>query len=628
MKNHKKHLLAGSVVVILSACNSLESNLSSTSPLGVSVNPNPAPLPTIGPLPLPLPLPLPTGPGPTQKTDLDAFSIPAPGVPVPETTPDPLCIDGKEYKFVLGDDFSQQTQAQFSRYTTQWEINQYEYNGAHTNWLWSDQYSGIGRRNDFGFGDTYMVHIDDSNRYNSYPAPWVNDISPRPGAQIIGSPPNSYLDIRAVYVPAAHQGEASLNGAHWLSGGLQGSKFTFGYTESTVIMPDNDGSWPSDWMLQVPGGGGWDGTGTSPTNYFEIDTFEKFGNTLGIDGIQMTSNSGRPDALVARPQTPGSTTSWHTYGQLWVGPQNGKPSYIVFYVDRKPTSTFLTPAGIGDVNFMTNLQMGVPGSFVGTPDPSRVADLKLKNYFTWQTAGQPCGAVSSANPIPMPPPPPPPQPAPAVAANIVPQLQPFNGPNLNNTFRLNLPQMPVNGSLLVAGGISASTSCPTGFVTTGFADTILCTAIVGQNGVVAAQFYNAGGAGMDRSFILNINNVKSYTVGTNIGTSWHGEANPQITKSQSVSAANGLVLAIGYALTDSPRYTTSANYTSNIAFNTLFATPASSSYGRTLTVLEGKDDPFTAPGSTPSFSGSYTWTGTPSGSSNNLLPEIFTVVVQ
>ena len=83
-------------------------------------------------------------------------------------------------------------------------------------------------------------------------------------------------------------------------------------------MTPEDGAWPALWDLQVPGGGGWDGTGTSvPGNYYEIDTFEKFGNTLGLNGIQMTDNSGRDNSAVGkpmfvRPQTPGATTSFHT----------------------------------------------------------------------------------------------------------------------------------------------------------------------------------------------------------------------------------------------------------------------------------------------------------------------------
>ena len=85
-------------------------------------------------------------------------------MPLSETTPAPLCILGNEYAVAEGEDFSQATQAQFASYTTQWEINQY---GSTSNWNWSDQFSGIGRRNDYGFGDTYMVHIDDANPANS-----------------------------------------------------------------------------------------------------------------------------------------------------------------------------------------------------------------------------------------------------------------------------------------------------------------------------------------------------------------------------------------------------------------------------------------------------------------------------
>ena len=631
MKNVKRiALLAWWVVVAGAACTKAGTTPTDAGTTSTDAGTTPTDAGAIGPGPTPT-MVCPVGDagyGPTAKTDVDATSIPAPLSPIPEIAPDPLCVDGQEYQFLQGDDFAQETPAQLTRYTTSWEINQYEYNGATTNWLWSDQYSGIGRRNDFGAGDTYMVHIDDSNRLNSYPAPWVNDVCPRPGVQIVGTPPNSYLLIRAVSVPAEHMDDPALNGAHWLTGALQGNKFTFGYTESTVTMPDNDGAWPACWSLQVPGGGGFDGTGTGPTNYWELDTFEKFGNLLGSDTVQQTCNSGRSDSVqVARPTTPGSTTTWHTYGQLWVAPKDGNPAFIVFYVDRKPTSTLLSPTGVGDMNANVNLQMGLPGSFVGTPDPTKVAELKLKNYFTWQASGRSCSATAQAHPIPLPPPPPPPMTPPAVAGNIVPQLQPYPPPVLTNTSLLQLPNTPAAGSLVVAGGISADATCPTGFTSTSYADALLCTGIVGQNGIVASNRYNVGGAGLDRSFIFNVTQVTSVTINPSTGTGWQSDPKPQLTRTQTVTSPNGLFLAFGYALTDSPRYTTSANYSANISFNTLLSTPADASYGRTLSVMEGSVDPSTAPGSAPSFTGSYGWAGTPSSVGNDLLPEIFTVMV-
>ena len=588
----------------------------SSSPSGAAPPPSGLAIPAMTPIPA----------GAPADT---AFTIPAPSQVIPESTPAPLCIAGTQYGFAVGDDFTQETQAQFQRYTTQWEINQYQYGGAKTNWVWSDQYSGIGRRNDFGAGDTYMVHIDDANPSRSFPGPWVNSVQPRPGAQIIGTPPNAYLDIRAVAIPAQYLSDPNNNGAHWLSGGLQSNKFTFGYTEATVQMTANDGAWPALWDLQVPGGGGYDGTGTSPSNYWEIDTFEKFGNTLGLDGIQMTTDSGRATAQFVRPQTPGSTTSYHSYGQLWVPPLLGNPAYIVFYVDRKPVSYYLAPTGVGNMNMNVNLQMGTPGSFVGTPDKTQIADMKLKNYFTWQPTGASCGGTVQ-NTIPTPAPSAPPVAAPPVASNVVPKLVPYSSPLeiLTNTQTFSLPSMPANGDLLIAQGISGFAVCPGGFTTTGAGDGYLCTGIVGQNGLAAATRYLIGGAGFDIGALVDIHNVTSYTINPDTSTGWHSEANPVLTKSQAVPGPNRLALAFGYAITDQPRYLTSVNYTSNLPFNTLYHSEGTTSFGRGMAMLETKVDPYGAAGNAVSFTGSYAWAGAPSTNGNSLFPAIITVLVR
>ena len=591
------------------------------APIGGTVSPPPPPGGAVSPTITPIPAGAPAD---------SAFTIPAPSQSIPERAPGPLCIAGGQYAYVLGDDFTQETQDQFARYTTSWEINQYEYNGARTNWVWSDQYSGIGRRNDFGAGDTYMVHVDDANPSRSYPASWVNSIQPRPGSQIVGTPPNAYLDIRAVAVPSQYVNDGNLNGAHWLTGGLQSSKFTFGYTEATVQMPANDGAWPSIWQLQVPGGGGYDGTGTSPTNYWEIDTFEKFGNTLGIDGIQQTTDSGRSTAQYVRPQTPGSTTSFHTYGQLWVPPLLGKPAYIVFYVDRKPTSYYLAPTGVGNMNMNLNLQMGTPGSFVGTPDKSQVADLKVKNYFTWQPTGNSCDGTAAANTVPTPAPSAPPVAAPPVASNIVPHLEPYTSPVVieSTTQTATLAAAPPAGALVIIQGVSGFGACPSGFVTTNFADAYLCTGFVGQNGIASATKYALGGAGFDRSAAVYITGATTYTINPDIGTQWHFESPITFTKTQPVPGANELALAFGYNLSDAPRYASSVAYASNLPFNTIYQSNGTPAYGRGIALLETTADPSTANGSTISYTGTYAWTGPPASNNNDLLPAIFTVLVR
>ena len=586
--------------------------------------------PTIAPTiaPTVAPTPIATATATTlAKTDVNAFSILAPSVPLPETTPAPLCIAGTTYAYTAGDDFTQETQAQFARYTTQWEINQYRYSGATTNWVWSDQYSGIGRRNDFGAGDTYMVHIDDANPSNSYPGPWVNSISPRPGNQILGTPPNAYLDIRAVAIPAQYVSDPNNNGAHWLTGGLQGNGFTFGYTEASVEMPaPQSGVWPALWTLQVPGGGGYDGTGTSPTNYIETDIFERFGTTLGPDTIQMTANSGRSTALAVRPTIPGSSTAYHTYGSLWVPAILTAPAYIVFYIDRNPVSYYLVPAPIGNVNPNVNLQMGSQtGSFVGPADLTTVADMKLKNYFTWQATGASCDLTTAANPVPAPTPTPSPIPAPPVAANIVPQLAPFKSPlvNVGNTQTVSLATAPPIGSLVLIQGISSTAFCPTGFVTTNAGDGYLCTGIVGQNGIVSSARYAIGGAGFDLSAAVYVTNVTSYAINPDTSTGWHSESPALLTKSQA-APLNALMLAFGYDIMDAPRYPTAVSYTSDHVFNTIYANPGDQTRNRGMAMLETSVDPSPM----VSFTGSYAWAGSAALNGNNIFPAVITVVVK
>ena len=594
--------------------------------------PSPTPSGMASPTPIPS-APTPAGAEPTMTPipagvpPDNAFTIAAPTQPVAESTPAPLCIAGGQYAFSHGDDFQQESQSQFSRYTTQWEINQYFYNGAKSNWKWSDQYSGIGRRNDFGFGDTYMVHIDDANPSRSYPASWANSVQPRPGAQILGTAPNAYLDIRAVYVPAAHQGDPLLNGAHWLTGGIQeGPQRAFGYTEATVMMPSNDGAWPSVWQLATGGSNFYDGSGVA--GYEEIDTFEKFGNSQGPSVIQMTANSGRPDAEAVRPIIPDLTTAYHKYGELWVPPLLGKPAYIVFYIDRIPVSYYLTE-GIGTVNYMVNLQMGLPGSFVGAPDTTKVADLKLQNYFTWQAAGAPCDGNAQANPIPTPAATASPNPAPSVGGGIGPKLLSFNAPTLVNSSTVRLPAVPAIGSLLIAQGISNFASCPTGFTTTSWAVAYVCTGIVGQNGLAAQTSYQVGGAGFDRGSIVEIDNVAGYTVNSNIATGWHGEASPSLIRSQMATAPHQLALALGFGITDAPRYLTAETYAGNIPFVSVYSTPTDANYGRGMAMLASQGDAYNAPSNSVSISGSFPWAGpldTVNGS--NLLPEIITIIVR
>ena len=557
------------------------------------------------------------------KTDLNAFSILAPAQPLPETTPGPLCIAGGQYVYAQGDDFTQETQAQFARYTTSWEINQYKYPAptfsGSTNWVWSDALSGIGRNNNAGVDDSYYVHIDDANPANSYPGPWVNSVSPRPGPQIIGTPPNAYMLIRAVRVPAQYQSTMS---EHWLSGAIEGNTFTFGYTETTAEFTYGAGWWPSDWTEVTPSGTAYDGKGSG---YQEFDTFEQFGDRAGDHTVQQTRIGGPPPGSVfSRTKVPTLDTAYHTYGQLWVPPILGQDSYIVFYVDRQPTSYFFFGAGLANMNPISVLQVGAVGSFVGSPDPASIGELKLKNYFTWQPNGKPCDAVAAANPVPTPTASPTPLPAPVVAANVVPKLQPFNLPSTQNYLQAPLPYVPAMGDLVLIQGISGFTKCPIGFTLTGFGNDYLCSGVVGLNGVTAMQIYRLDGNAFDKSNAVYVHGVTSYTVtppnfvnGLTVSPSGY-------SNTTTVPSANSLLLAFGYSQSDTAHPVSSSVYTSDAPMSIAYQSDADANSTDGLSLMVTTIDPYTAPNHAVTFTGTYTFAGT---GPNSVNPQIFTVVV-
>ena len=596
---------------------------------GASSVPTPTPLPALVPTPVPTgaqapgitPTATPIPPG-AQKDD--AFTIPAPSQPVPETQPGDLCIGGQTYTFMEGDDFTQETQAQFARYTTSWEINQYQYPAPQytgkSNWLWSDALSGIGRGNNAGTDDSYYVHIDDANPSRSYPAAWVNSVQPRPGPQIIGSPPNSYMLIRGVYAPPGH--EADLGGRHWLSGAIEGQNFRYGYTESTAEFTKGAGWWPSDWTEITPSGYSYYGNGQG---YQEFDTFEYFGGIQGPTTVQQTEITPNP-SLFSRTNVPTLDTQYHTYGQLWVPDIAGVPGYIVFYIDRQPTNYYFLKPGQAQMNPISVLQIGAPGSFVSSPPVTAIGELKLKNYFTWHATGTNCNQGASSGPIPLPTPSAPPNQPPAVASNIAPRLQPFIPPSTTNFKQVFLPYAPPNGALVIIQGVSHYSQCPTGFTLTGFGDAYLCTGIVGQNGVASSTVYDVGGNGLDKSDAVYVTNVSRYTV-TPVQFQNGFTASPgSLSRSVTVPAPNGLLLAFGFNFGDGNHVATSTAYSSDSPMNVVYQSNSDGNLNDGIAMLESQIDPFTAPGNTVTFTGNYSWNG--STATNALVPQIITVLVQ
>ena len=618
-----------------SAPGSLSSPASGASavPGGPVPGPTPTALPAPGATPVPTPVPatakapglLPTAtPIPPGTSADDAYTILAPSQPVPEAQPGDLCIGGQTYTFTEGDDFTQETQAQFASYTTSWEINQYQYPAPQytgkSNWLWSDALSGIGRGNNAGTDDSYYVHIDDANPSRSYPGPWVNSVQPRPGPQIIGTPPNSYMLIRGVYAPAGH--EADLGGRHWLSGAIEGQNFRYGYTESTAEFTKGPGWWPSDWTEVTPSGLGYYGNGQG---YQEFDTFEYFGGIQGPTTVQQTEITPNP-SLFSRTNVPTLDTQYHTYGQLWVPDIAGVPGYIVFYIDRQPTNYYFMKPGQAQMNPISVLQIGAPGSFVSSPPVTAIGELKLKNYFTWHATSAGCNQGSASGPIPLPSPPPAPIQPPAVAGNIAPRLQAFIQPSTTNYKQVFLPFAPPSGALVIIQGISHFSQCPTGFTLTGFGDAYLCTGIVGQGGVGSATAYDVGGNGLDKSTAVYVTNVSKYTVMPVQFQNGLTVSPGSISRSVTVPASNGLLLAFGYNFGDSNHVATSTAYSSDSSMNVVYQSNSDMNLNAGISMLESQIDPFSAQGNTVTFTGNYAWAG--STVTNALIPQIFTVFVQ
>ena len=585
-------------------------------PIGTTPAPTPTGYPG-APAAIPTMTPVPPGAPPDN-----ALTILAPSQPLPQAAQPSLCINGTQYDYALGDDFTQETQSQFARYTTSWEINQYQYPAPQysgkSNWVWSDALSGIGRGNNAGTDDSYYVHIDDANPSRSYPGAWVNNVQPRPGAQIIGSPPNAYMLIRGVAVPSDHV--ADIGGRHWLSGAIESQNFQFGYTETTAEFTKGSGWWPADWTEVTPSANGYYGNGQG---YQEFDTFEQFGNSLG-DVVQQT-RIGPVDSEFSRTSLPDRDTTYHTYGQLWVPAMLGKPAYIVFYIDRKPTNYYFYNAGVARMNAISVLQIGAAGSFVGAPSPASIGELKLKNYFTWQMSGQSCGGAAVNNPVPLPTPSAAPLPAPPVAGNIVPKLQPFIAPATNNFKKVYLGSAPPNGALVIIQGVSNFAQCPTGFTLNGFGNAYLCTGIVGQNGVGSSTSYDIGGNGLDKSTATYVTGVTRYSVSPIQFSNGLTSAPGSFTTSATVPAANGLLLAFGFNFGDGAFTATSTNYSSDQPMNLVYQSNSDQTLNDGIAMLETSVDPFGAPGNTVIFHGNYTWNGT---ASNALIPQIFTVFVQ
>ena len=286
-----------------------------------------------------------------------------------------LCVAGTQYQTTEDDEFSQDASLNMTS-------NQIQATPAPNGAIWSTQALGFsdgGTRNNVGTDDAY--YTDPSRGFGGY-----NPFSIGHGA----------LNITAEPVPAAYASASQLEGAHWLSGVLEGPAQTYGYVEVSAMEPNLQGFWPAPlWLLGLAGNNG------KGSGYEELDVNELFGNALGPSVVQQTqifSLSGTPPANFSRlTVSPNPATSYHTYGVLWT------PQSVQYYIDRKPTSPAYPNAANGPANPIIILQVFAQNTWAPAPASLTPQTMSLQ-YFRWyqsQSAScSPSVIVSSASPAP------------------------------------------------------------------------------------------------------------------------------------------------------------------------------------------------------------------------------------
>jgi hypothetical protein len=366
--------------------------------------------------------------------------------------------------------------------------------------MWSTQALGFansGTRNNIGADDAY--YTDPTRGFGGY-----NPVSLANGA----------LNITAEPVPAQYASSPQLDGAHWISGVLEGPPQTYGYVEVSAKEPNLQGFWPAPlWLLGYRGD---DGNGNG---YEELDVNELFGNALGSSVIQQTqifNLSGTPPANHVRTTvSPDPSQSYHTYGVLWT------PQTVQYFIDRKPTSPAYPNAANGPANPIIILQVFAQNTWAPAPATQAPQTMSLQYYRWYQTTNASCSPSiignSSPSPTPTPystpsptptpystpsPTPTPyatPTPSPTASASGQPRLVQNSGVTqypANATFGAHFNQVPQTGdTLLAVMNTWSPVGAPSGWTmldapnAAGFA---IYAGTVGAGGLPAATEYDFG----------------------------------------------------------------------------------------------------------------------------------------
>jgi len=460
------------------------------------------------------------------------------GNPVP--APYRLCVGGTRYETTQDDEFSQDT-------TLNMTSNAIGATPAPNGAIWSTQalgFSNGGTRNNVGSDDAY--YTDASRGFGGY--------SPFTFA-------NGALNITAEPVPAQYASAAQLDGAHWLSGVLEGPAQLYGYVEVSAKEPNLQGFWPAPlWLLGYRGD---DGQGNG---YEELDVNELFGNSLGRSVVQQTqifNLSGNPPANFVRSTvSPDPSTSYHTYGVLWT------PGTVQYYIDRKPTSPAFPNAANGPANPIIVLQVFAANTWAPAPAAQTPQTMSLQYYRWYQSENVGCSPTVIVNSAPSPSPSPSavpsatPSPAPTSTAHPTATPVPTPTPTgkapgapsvvqdtgvtsygTSSTLSAAFAHAPASGDELIAF-VNAATpiTTPAGWTQRdgpGNAGFFIYSAIVGSAGVPAATAY-AFGANMGDIELLDVTGA-SQTAPVLAGSDpiqWQA----QFPRSLAIPQAGGLLL--------------------------------------------------------------------------------------
>ena len=192
-------------------------------------------------------------------------------------------------------------------------------------------------------------------------------LSWRPGLVTLAAEPmtahdRAVVDARLAVERVPPAMRKALANAGWASSLLKSSYSSqYGYLEARIKTDLKPGTWPAFWLL--PRKWGW------PP---EIDILEIPGDRIAHQTLHSMPGDPPPHPTVRTPSAPG----FHTYGVLWGA------RWIRFYVDRRETASFSTPADMHQPMYpLLNLAIG---GWAGEPD-SRTGDRATMDvsYVRW-----------------------------------------------------------------------------------------------------------------------------------------------------------------------------------------------------------------------------------------------------